>query len=177
VSRIALPTLCDGEITLRPKRLEDADAITAACQDPEIPRWTLVPVPYTREHALAHLRAVEEQAAEGRTISLLAVDADGALLASISLMGLAAGTPEIGYWVAADVRRRGVATRAVRLLTGWGHRELGLDAIELLVHRDNVASQRVAERAGFVATGELRPAPRGDATGPDHLVYLSTAVR
>jgi RimJ/RimL family protein N-acetyltransferase len=176
VIRIALPTLTDGEITLRPKRIEDADAITAACQDPEIQRWTLVPASYTRENALAHLAAVEEQAAEGRAVGLLAVDGDGVLLASISLMGLDGGTPEIGYWVAAEARGRGVATRAVRLLTEWGHAELGLPEIELLIHRDNVPSRRAAERAGFVATGELRPAPRGEPSGADYLVYLSTAV-
>ena len=46
-----LPTLRDGEFVLRPKRPDDADALTAACQDPEISRWTLVPSPYTRADA------------------------------------------------------------------------------------------------------------------------------
>ena len=48
-----LPTLRDGDLVLRPKRPEDADALTAACQDPEIPRWTFVPSPYTRADAEA----------------------------------------------------------------------------------------------------------------------------
>jgi RimJ/RimL family protein N-acetyltransferase len=177
VVRIAIPTLDDGDIILRPKRPQDADAVTMACQDPEIQRWTMVPSPYTREHAVAHLAEVDRQAAAGRAVGLHAVGADGELLASISLIGLDAATPQIGYWVAAGARRRGVATRAVRMLAAWGHGELRLQRIELLVHRDNAASQRVAERAGFTATGELRPRPRGEPTGADHLVYLSTAAQ
>ncbi|MGH2801119.1 MAG: GNAT family N-acetyltransferase [Thermoleophilaceae bacterium] len=46
-------TLSDGEIALRPFIEDDVPAITAACQDPEIPRWTLVPSPYTEEDARA----------------------------------------------------------------------------------------------------------------------------
>src|SRR5436190_22510813 len=78
---VELPTLTDGIVTLRPKRPEDADAITAACQDPEIPRWTLVPSPYTREHAVEWIAQQDL-----RSASLLAVDADGTLLGSFSVM-------------------------------------------------------------------------------------------
>ena len=45
-------------MTLRTARLElsvptadDVDAITAAAQDPEVPRWTTLPAPYERHHA------------------------------------------------------------------------------------------------------------------------------
>ena len=45
-------------VTLRTARLvlsiptdADVDAITEAAQDPEVPRWTRVPSPYTRENA------------------------------------------------------------------------------------------------------------------------------
>ena len=66
----------------------------------------------------------------------------------------------LGYWIAAPARGRGAATRAVRLLRDWAQQELGLDALEILAHTDNRASQRVAAAAGFVDTGEIRSAPR-----------------
>jgi RimJ/RimL family protein N-acetyltransferase len=170
-----LPTLRDGDLVLRPKRLEDVDAITAACQDPEIPRWTLVPSPYTRADAEAFLvRSAEEEAA-GASANLLAVDAhDGTLLGSFSVMGLdrEPGYGEIGYWVAAEARGRGVATRAVRLLSEWAVRELGLTRLELLAHKDNAPSRRVAEKAGFRDTGKLAPLPRGDHDDAVYAVYV-----
>jgi RimJ/RimL family protein N-acetyltransferase len=169
-----LPTLRDGDLLLRPKRAEDADALTAACQDPEIPRWTLVPSPYTRADAEEFIAASAADAAAGRAASLVAVDAvDGELLGSFSVMELdrAPGFGEIGYWVASGARGRGIATRAVRLLAAWAREELELSRIEILPHRDNAASRRVAEKAGFEDTGELKPCPRADSEEPVYAVF------
>jgi RimJ/RimL family protein N-acetyltransferase len=169
-----LPTLRDGDLVLRPKHAGDADALTAACQDPEIARWTLVPSPYSRDDALAFIAAGAAEADAGRAVQLLAVDAGSdALLGSFGLMELdrEPGYGEIGYWVAAAARGRGVATRGTRLLADWARRELGLTRIEILPHRDNRASRRVAEKAGFRDTGELRAAPRGAAGPADLAVY------
>jgi RimJ/RimL family protein N-acetyltransferase len=173
-----LPTLRDGDLLLRPKRPEDADAITAACQDPEIPRWTLVPSPYTRAEAEQFIAAGEADAAAGTAVNLLAVDAaDGRLLGSFSLMELARAPRygEIGYWVAAPERGRGIAPRAVRLLTGWAQAELGLQRVEILAHRDNAPSRRVAEKAGYRDSGVLRACPRGNPGQKVYAVYVAGA--
>jgi hypothetical protein len=69
-----IPTLRDGDLVLRPKRREDLDAITAACQDPEIPRWTFVPSPYTRADAEAYFERSANEAAAGRAVNLLRAD-------------------------------------------------------------------------------------------------------
>jgi RimJ/RimL family protein N-acetyltransferase len=173
-----LPTLRDGDLLLRPKRADDAEAITAACQDPEIPRWTLEPSPYSRAEAEAFIASSAEDAAAGRAVNLLAVDArDDRLLGSFSVMELdrAPGFGEIGYWVAAEARGRGVATRAVRLLADWARDELGLTRIEILPHRDNAASRRVAEKAGFRDTGELKPCPRAEGEDAAYVLFAWSA--
>jgi RimJ/RimL family protein N-acetyltransferase len=160
------PTLTDGVITLRPSRLADADAITAACQDPEIRRWSLViPYPYRREDAVAYIESSAEQAALGRSTNLVAVDGGGRVVGSFS-----AFDGEIGYWVARAARGRGVATRGLILLRDWARAELGWTWQELLIHPANAASRVVAERAGFADTGERRVPPRGDDPDP-HAVY------
>jgi RimJ/RimL family protein N-acetyltransferase len=173
-----IPTLTsddDDDLILRPRLPEDVDAIVAACQDPEIPRWTRVPSPYTRADALAYLETAAAEEAAGETVPLLAVDAAGTLLGSFSLMDLrhAPGYGEIGYWLAPGARGRGVATRAVRLLTGWGHAALGLDRIEIHVHRDNAPSRRVPERAGYARLPGLHPAPRTGVEEPVFVRYVS----
>ena len=154
------PPLSDGVVTLRRKARKDVDALTAACQDPEIPRWTLVPAPYRRADALGWIAATELELDSGLGINWLAVDAEDRLLASIGLMGIdrERGTGEIGYWVAREARGRGVATRAVRLVCEWAASELGLTTLELVIHEDNAPSHAVARAAGFAEAGE-RPAP------------------
>ena len=173
-----VPTLRDGDLVLRAKTLADVDAITAACQDPEIPRWTTVPSPYTRADAEAFLASSAEEEKAGHSVNLLAVAAaDGALLGSFSIMGLdrEPGYGEIGYWVAAEARGRGIATRAVRLLADWAREQLGLTRIDVLPHKDNIASRRVAEKAGFRDTGELVGLPRASIEEPSYAVYAWTA--
>ena len=58
-------------------------------------------------------------------------------------------TGEISYWVAAAARGRGVAARALTLYSSWCFQKAGLDELWLRVHRENVASQRTAVRAGY----------------------------
>jgi RimJ/RimL family protein N-acetyltransferase len=160
---LSAPTLSDGEITVRGLRESDVPDIVAACTDPEIPRWTRVPSPYTREDAERFLALAAVEAAAGEALALAVTDAaDDRLIGTIGLMDLAGGDGhgEIGYWTAAAARGRGATTRAVVLVRDWAVAELGLRELEILAHRDNPPSQRVAERAGFVATGQERSLPR-----------------
>ena len=49
--------LRDGDIQLRPWKLDDVPAIVAACNDPDIQKWIpLIPRPYTDEDARAFVR-------------------------------------------------------------------------------------------------------------------------
>jgi len=160
VPAIRAPRLSDGEIALRALAPVDVPAIVAACQDPEIPRWTSVPSPYTREDAYRFLAIAATEASAGEGIALAVADARDRLIGTIGLMEIDDTRGEIGYWTAAPARGRGVAPRAVALLRDWAHLELGIGELEILAHRDNHPSQRVAERAGFADTGELRSVAR-----------------
>ncbi len=61
--------LTDGHVALRPPELRDVPAITEACQDPEIGRWTRVPWPYREEHARAWVEAQPQEAAALAAVS------------------------------------------------------------------------------------------------------------
>ena len=58
--------------------------------------------------------------------------------------------------VAPSARGRGLATAALRLVSRWALRDLGVARVQLTTHLDNAASQRAAERAGFQREGVLR---------------------
>lgn len=154
--RIVLPAepLEAGPTALRPWRDTDLPWVVQACQDPEIPRWTAVPSPYRESDARAFLSRRFDALRAGSEAAFAIVrseDIDLGLLGSISLLHLAweDGRGEVGYWLAREARGQGHVTRAVRRICAWGFEELGLERIELLTATGNVASQRVAERAGF----------------------------
>jgi len=147
--------LTDGPVALRPAEVRDVPAITEACQDPEIARWTRVPSPYREEHARAWVGAQPEEA----TVSLLAVGADSdELLGAVGLIevNLGQGRAEIGFWAAPWARRGGVASRSVRLLGRCSFEALDLARVQALTRRENEASQWTLERAAFVREGLLR---------------------
>lgn len=77
--------------------------------------------------------------------------------ASWSVSGeLHAAAGSVGYWIAAGARNRGIATRAVRLVCEWWPER----PLHLTTHPDNIASQRVAEQAGFRRVGTTPHEPR-----------------
>jgi len=154
------PPLADEVITLRAKARHDVDTLVAICQDPAISRWTRVPSPYTREDALAWIALCELELQTSRSIDWLAVDATGEVVASVAIQGIADHRAEVGYWVAAPARGRGLAARAVRLVSPWALGELGLRQLEIMAHEDNAASLAVARAAGYTETGETHVPPR-----------------
>ena len=62
----------------------------------------------------------------------------------------------IGFWVVPLMRRRGLATHAVGLLSGWALAEAGAARVEAWVEPQNTPSQRVLMGAGFKREGVLR---------------------
>jgi len=159
VSRPAPPTLSDARIVLRPPTRDDAGAVTAACRDPEIQRWTTVPSPYTERDALAWIASTRESWDRGRNLELLVTDrSSGELLGAIGLFRTPhdRGVGELGYWVAPEARGRGVAADAAAMVARWGLEDLGLARIQILAAEGNEASQRVAEKAAFTREGTLR---------------------
>jgi RimJ/RimL family protein N-acetyltransferase len=65
-------------------------------------------------------------------------------------------TGEVGYWVAAPERGKGLATAALRTASDWAFRTLDLRRLDLAHAVENVASCRVAEKSGFVLEGTHR---------------------
>jgi RimJ/RimL family protein N-acetyltransferase len=153
------PPLCDGVVALRPWRDSDVPALVAACQDPEIPRWTAIPTAYTEREARGYVTQSELERLAGREVGLAVTDAgSGDVLGSCGLARFdwEDRKAEIGYWVTVKARRRSVGTRAAVLVSRWGIEHLGLERVELLANPANEASQRLARRAGFTREGLLR---------------------
>lgn len=175
--RLSVPDLHDESITLRPPLPGDVDAITAAVQDPDIPAFTMVPTPYTADDAVAYVERAATSWRDGTAASFVIVDrGTGELLGSISVQhpDEDAGHAEVGYWVLASARGRGVASRALGLIAGWALDTVGLRRLEALVFVENERSHRVADRAGFQPGGVARARIEHHGRRRDVVVWART---
>lgn len=158
-------TLTTERLVLRPLAPSDADAVHAACQDPEIQRWTEVPSPYTREDAREF---VEETSPNGwRDDSLYNFGAftrdGGRLVGSIGLLRLALlrapeRQAELGYWTAKEARGRGYTVEAGEAVARWAFGALGVERLLWFAETGNEGSRAVARKLGFTMEGTLRSA-------------------
>lgn len=166
--------LSDEVVRLRLMTDADVPAVIDAIGDPSIPRFTRVPEPYGEAEARQFRRANEAGLSAGTDLATLITDAaDGTVLGAAGIYNLdpESGRCSAGYWVAAGVRGRGVATRAMRLLADYAFIELGAKRIELWIEPINVASLTVAERAGFTREGLLRSFMEIGGERRDMLMY------
>lgn len=93
---------------------------------------------------------------------------DGSVLGRFNLYDLEDGTAELGYRVAQHVAGRGVATATVRQLCRLAAVRHGLRTLRAATSHENVASQRVLAKAGFVPVGPADPSDLGGKPGTWH---------
>jgi RimJ/RimL family protein N-acetyltransferase len=169
------PTATAAGLLLRPWAERDIPAMVAAYRDQEMRRWLRSPVT-NPEQARERIQTRQADWRSGRAFSfaVLEIDADGVtgdLAGSVTVRGLGgpAASGEVGYWVAAPARGRGIAPRALSVLCEWVFAlPRRLERLELIHAVGNLASCRVADKAGFSLAAVLPPL-RPDFPDDGHL--------
>jgi RimJ/RimL family protein N-acetyltransferase len=154
-------SLRDGDVTLRPWHEDDAHALARRINDPAVAEFMdIIPQPYSLADAFEFLGRCAEGWRTGLStnFAIFVEGVDGATGGlGVHWNDRENGVAEVGYWVGADVRGRGVATAATRLAARWAFEVApDLERLQLRADVENVASNRVAEKAGFTREGVLR---------------------
>jgi [ribosomal protein S5]-alanine N-acetyltransferase len=136
--------LADGEVSLRPWEAGDQELLGTSQRDPEIGRY------FGRAIDLAE----GEPLPDDPDAPVLAITEAGAVVGVIWFRR-GARPFEVGYYLRRDCWGRGLATRSLQLVSDWMFGEMGKEEIVLCMHPDNVRSQGVAERAGYVRDGVI----------------------
>ena len=158
-------------LTLRRWHADDLDALLAAYRDPVLRHWTRVPVT-TAAEGRRWLDRVRTDWDDGSRYTFAVTDADdGPPVANVVLKRTDLDRPgaEVGYWTAAWARGRGIAPRAVTMLSEWAFdRFPELTRLDLLHQVDNVASCRVAQKSGYLFQEVLPARPPFPLDGHRH---------
>jgi ribosomal-protein-alanine N-acetyltransferase len=112
------------------------------------------------EHFREHFDALLAEQETGTCVFHVLVDDDGVVLGRFNLFDVEEGTAVLGYRVAQQVAGHGVATATVQDLCKLAATKFGLCTLRAATSNDNVASQKVLTRVGFVPIGPAEPGGR-----------------
>jgi RimJ/RimL family protein N-acetyltransferase len=132
---------------LRRLEYDDVKWIFDACQDEAIQRWTMVPRPYSFEHAAWFIENEPEY------VTMVIEDSESSMpLGLVSIHDIDEVTREasIGYWVAPWGRGMKAASAAVKLLIASITPDEDIHSVVAYIAEENTSSRRTVERAGFV---------------------------
>ena len=172
MARMSLPspTLRTARLLLRPFTSADADALFALHSSAYVLRYWDAPPWSERVRAERFITACRQMAQEG-TGARLAVDrvSDGAFIGwcSLNRWNPDYRSASLGYCFDDAAWGHGYATEAARRALAFGFEELGRDEVISVIHPDNAASIRVAERIGERFKGHA------SVRGQDRLVYCA----
>ncbi|MEU0355074.1 GNAT family N-acetyltransferase [Streptomyces cyaneofuscatus] len=157
---LTVPSMSAGpDFVLRPWEMSDLPLIREAAQDPYIPLITTVPSRYSDRAAEEFVRRQWDRAATGAGYPFAIVRSrDRRPVGAIGLWlrELPEGRASIGYWMVPSGRGQGVTRAALRTVTGWALRDLGVPRLQLFIEPWNTASARIAVDVGYRHEGLLR---------------------
>jgi RimJ/RimL family protein N-acetyltransferase len=153
---VDIPVLETQRLRLRGHRIDDLDVCAALWADTEVVRYT-TGKPQTREEVwfrilryIGHWTllgygfwAVEEKAGGNFVGEVGFADFKRALDPALG------DTPEIGWILASSAHGKGYGTEAVKAVVAWGDEHFGAVRTACLIHPDNAASIRVADKCGY----------------------------
>lgn len=136
---------------LRALREDDWPLDQALSRVPDVPLWTYHPADISPQVAQDRVARSLEQRAGGRG-GRFVVELAGARVGAVGIVERVDG-PYVYYALLPAGRGRGLATLAVRVVTGWA---LDHGAADVRAHTmvENAASERVLERAAFRRRGQ-----------------------
>ncbi len=114
--------------------------------------------PFGAEQARVFIADAAAHLSDGKSVALaISEESTDQAVGSVTLHVWGPRHWNVGYWVAAEQRKHGLATEAVTRLSRWAFAANPLlERLSLYTLPGHEASQNVAERAGFRREGLLR---------------------
>jgi ribosomal-protein-alanine N-acetyltransferase len=151
--------LRQDNILLRPLNENDTSVLAQLANNKKI--WDYLrdffPFPYTTQNSIDFIKITGQENPQ----MTFAIEFEGSFCGVIGLIGqsdIYKKTAEIGYWIGEPFWNKGIATKAVNLITGYGLNQLAFLRIHTGVFEYNIGSMRVLEKNGYKKDGVFEKA-------------------
>ena len=128
------------------------------------------PYPYSVEDAISWVQLQKDR----DPVQGFAIATDNEAIGGIGIRlqeDVHRGSAEVGYWLGEPFWGKGIATRALRAMTGYAFENLDLVRLYATVFEWNPASARVLEKAGFTLEARLKKSVIKDGQVIDEFLY------
>jgi [ribosomal protein S5]-alanine N-acetyltransferase len=174
-----IPTLREGNVTVRPIRVRDARALEAELLGNRswLRKWEATsPMAPVHFDVRGSIRSLLSNSREGYGLPFL-LEWDGELAGQLNVSSIAYGSlssATIGYWVSERFAGLGVTPTAVALATDHCFFTMGLHRMEICIRPENEPSLRVVEKLGFRYEGLRRRYIHINGDWRDHFCFALT---
>ena len=176
---IAIPTLHEGEVTLRPVRLRDDKALEQALMENRswLRKWEATsPYAPMSFDTRSSIRSLLSHSRSGHGLPFL-IEYEGELAGQLNVSSITWGSlssATIGYWVGERFAGKAITPIAVALATDYCFGQLGLHRMEICIRPENAPSLRVVEKLGFRYEGLRRRYIHINGDWRDHFCFALT---
>ncbi|MBC7523001.1 MAG: GNAT family N-acetyltransferase [Flavobacterium sp.] len=142
------------------RRILESDwtEILALRSNPEIMKYIPRSLALSKEDAITHFKTIDEKIENNTGINWAITLKDNPKL--IGIIGHYRIQPEnhrceIGYMILPEYHGQGITTEAVNAVLKYGFDDLSMHSIEAVIDPENIASERVLQKNGFVKEAHI----------------------
>ena len=157
---------------LRPWKQTDIESLIEQANNPRIAAFMTdaFPYPYSREQGMRFI----DFATKDDPIHIFAIDIGGKAVGGIGIhpqADIMRKNAELGYWLGEAYWGKGIITKAIVEMIRFAFDTYDINRIFARPYGNNLASQRVLEKAGFVFEARLKNVVFKNGEYQDELIY------
>jgi len=145
-------------LLLRRVTPDDVNEILELRGNPETMKFIPRPLVKTKEEALQHIQMIEDKIIANEGINwAITIKGNPKLIGVIGHYRIQPENHrcEIGYMILPQYNGQGYVTEAIKVVLEYGFDILNMHSIEAVIDPDNIASERVLQKNGFVKEAHI----------------------
>ena len=136
----------------------DVEQVLALRGNPRAMKYIPRPLAKTKEDALEHIAMIEDKIVNNTGINWgITIKGNPKIIGIIGHYKISPQNhrAEIGYMLLPETNGKGYITEAIKAVVAYGFEQLNLHSIEAIIDPENIASERVLQKNGFVKEAHI----------------------
>jgi len=160
------------DFKLRPWNLNDLESLVKYANNYNIAKnlTNQFPHPYTKENGEVFIT----MATKKDPLTIFAIEINGQASGGIGLhlqQDIHCKNAELGYWLAEPYWGKGIITSAIKQMVAYGFKTFEIDRIFARPFENNIGSQKVLKKSGFILEGKFDKTLYKNGEYLDELIY------